>query len=76
MSTAHKFSEPHIFSPVILREYDIRGIVGDDLTEADAYTIGRCFGTKITRDNGKHVCVGYDGRQSSPILQMPLLKDL
>ncbi len=76
MSTAHKFPETHQFSPVILREYDIRGIVGNDLNEADAYTIGRAFGTKIVRDNGDHVCVGYDGRASSPSLANALIEGL
>jgi phosphomannomutase len=31
----------HNFNPTILREYDIRVIVGDTLTEEDAYGIGR-----------------------------------
>ena len=31
----------HKFNPTILREYDIRGIVGETLTEADAYALGR-----------------------------------
>ena len=30
----------HTFHPSILREYDIRGIVGDTLTETDAYALG------------------------------------
>ena len=33
----------HQFNPTILREYDIRGIVGDTLTEADAYALGRTY---------------------------------
>ena len=32
------------FDPEILREYDIRGIVGNNLTVNTAYTIGRTFG--------------------------------
>lgn len=70
------FPDSHQFSPVILREYDIRGIVGEDLNEADAYTIGRAFGTKIVRDKGDHVCVGYDGRHSSPALATALIEGL
>ncbi|NQZ14879.1 MAG: phosphomannomutase/phosphoglucomutase [Alphaproteobacteria bacterium] len=76
MSTAYKFPETHTFSPVILREYDVRGIVGEDLNEADAYTLGRAFGTKIVRDGGNRVCVGYDGRHSSPILAGALMAGL
>ena len=33
----------HTFNPTILREYDIRGIVGDTLNEADAYALGRTY---------------------------------
>ena len=32
-----------------LREYDIRGIVGRTLSEADAFAIGRCFGSMVAR---------------------------
>ena len=32
------------FDPQILREYDIRGVVGFNLTENTAYTLGRTFG--------------------------------
>ena len=31
----------HDFHPTSLREYDIRGVVGETLTEKDAYAIGR-----------------------------------
>ena len=32
------------FDPEVLREYDIRGIVDQNITENTAYTIGRVFG--------------------------------
>lgn len=57
----------HQFHASVLREYDIRGIVGETLSEADAFALGCAFGTKIRRDKGNHVCVGYDGRTSSPL---------
>ena len=41
----------HNFNPTILREYDIRGIVGDTLTEDDAYALGRTYGA-IAHDEG------------------------
>ena len=66
----------HRFDPVALREYDIRGIVGKTLGEADAYAIGRTFGTIILRAGGKCVAVGYDGRLSSPMLEAALVKGL
>ncbi|MEQ1724819.1 MAG: phosphomannomutase/phosphoglucomutase [Sphingopyxis sp.] len=58
----------HHFHPTMLREYDIRGIVGDTLHAADAYAIGRSFGTLIRRAGGSRVALGYDGRLSSPML--------
>lgn len=66
----------HQFHPTSLREYDIRGIVGETLTEKDAYAIGRGFGTLIVRAGGSRVAVGYDGRLSSPVLEAALVEGL
>jgi phosphomannomutase len=82
----------HRFHPTSLREYDIRGLVGDTLTEADAYAIGRGFGTTVRRaaraggaDNNAggadqnarmKVAVGYDGRTSSPMFEAALVRGL
>ncbi|MEM7652064.1 MAG: phosphomannomutase/phosphoglucomutase [Pseudomonadota bacterium] len=62
-------AEQHTFDPNILREYDIRGIVGDSLTEDTAYFVARALGTKIRAAGGSSVCVGYDGRLTSPALE-------
>lgn len=59
----------HVFNPAVLREYDIRGVVGRDIGVADAYAVGRAFGTGLHRQGGSSVCVGYDGRLSSPELE-------
>jgi len=58
----------HVFHPTLLREYDIRGVVGDTLSDKDAYAIGRSFATLVRRAGGKRVAIGYDGRLSSPML--------
>src|SRR5476649_1068113 len=58
----------HKFDSSILREYDIRGVVGTTLHVADARAIGRTFGTLVRRKGGKKVALGYDGRLSSPEL--------
>jgi len=58
----------HRFDATILREYDIRGVVGDTVHAADARAIGRTFGTLVRRKGGKRVALGYDGRLSSPEL--------
>jgi len=62
----------HKFSPGIFREYDIRGIIGQTLNPADAYFIARAFSKQIldsqTANKAARVCIGYDGRLSSPSL--------
>ncbi|RVT92562.1 phosphoglucomutase/phosphomannomutase PgmG [Sphingomonas crocodyli] len=64
----------HRFDPTSLREYDIRGIVGKTLGPADAYAIGRGFGTHIRRAGGTRVAVGWDGRVSSESLRDELIR--
>ena len=66
----------HDFHPTSLREYDIRGIVGQTLFPADAYAIGRVFGSMVSRGGGSTVAVGYDGRLSSPELEEHLVAGL
>ena len=62
--------------PSILREYDIRGIVGDTLTRDGIYAIGRAFGTMAIRHGGRNIAVGYDGRLTSPDLESALVAGL
>jgi phosphomannomutase len=66
----------HRFDPTVLREYDIRGIVGKTLKPEDAFAIGRCFGSIVVRASGKRVVVGYDGRLHSPELEAQLVAGL
>ena len=66
----------HAFPPTSLREYDIRGIVGQTLHPADAFAIGRTFGSIVSRHDGRTVAVGYDGRLSSPELEAALVEGL
>ena len=66
----------HHFDPTILREYDIRGVVGETLSAADAEALGRAFGTLLRRDGGSRAAVGYDGRLSSPALEAALVEGL
>ena len=66
----------HDFHHTTLREYDIRGIVGETLDADDAYAIGRTFGTLLARHGGKGVAVGRDGRHSSPKLEEALVAGL
>jgi len=66
----------HQFNPTILREYDIRGIVGDTLTEADAYAIGRTFAAMALDESAARLAIGRDGRIHSPTLQAALIRGL
>jgi phosphomannomutase len=60
----------------ILREYDIRGVIDETLTIDGAYAIGRAFGTMVAENGGRTVCVGYDGRLSSPDLEKAVVDGL
>jgi len=65
------------FDPQILREYDIRGIIGSNLDENTAYTIGRTFGYIVkNRYSSCNVATGYDGRLTSPDLHQALCEGL
>ena len=43
----------HTFEPTILREYDVRGIVGQTLSADDARALGAAFGTRLVRAGGR-----------------------
>jgi phosphomannomutase len=66
----------HPLHASILREYDIRGIVGETLSAADAEAIGKAFATmtaRKTNKTGPKIAVGRDGRMSSPELEAALV---
>ena len=66
----------HRFDPTILREYDIRGVVGKTLSSADAQAIGRAYALTLAEAGGHRVAVGYDGRLTSPELEAALVEGL
>jgi len=55
-------------SETIFRAYDIRGIVGETLTPEIVQVIGRSIGSEAIERGVKSICIGYDGRHSSPEL--------
>jgi phosphomannomutase len=66
----------HTFHPTILREYDIRGIVGSTLSSQDATALGRSF-AGLARDEGvSKIAVGRDGRTHSQELEDALIAGL
>jgi phosphomannomutase/phosphoglucomutase len=50
----------------IFREYDIRGIVGEQLTDETAAAVARAIGIFLHRGGARRIAVGYDARESSP----------
>ena len=50
----------------IFREYDIRGIVGEHLTDETVATLGRSIGTFFAQNAARRIAIGYDARKSSP----------
>ncbi len=69
--------QPYNFDPEILREYDIRGQIGKNLSDADAFAVGCAYGTYVKRKTGgNRICLGFDGRASSPGLQAAMTAGL
>lgn len=60
----------------IFKAYDIRGIVGDTLTTEIVQQIGLALGS-LAQDRGEtSICLGYDGRLSSPALAAALTQGI
>jgi len=60
----------------IFRTYDIRGIVGESLTEDSVFCMGQALGS-LLRDIGEdHMIIARDGRVSSPLLSEALARGI
>jgi phosphomannomutase len=66
----------HKFNRTILREYDVRGVVGSTLNPDDAYALGRSYAALAVSESAKRVAVGRDGRNHSPELETELVRGL
>jgi phosphomannomutase/phosphoglucomutase len=53
-------------NPLIFRQYDIRGNVGEDLSDDFAYLLGRAYATLAKEHEFNNIAIGYDCRLSSP----------
>jgi phosphomannomutase/phosphoglucomutase len=62
--------------PEIFREYDIRGVVGKDLTPQSVEILGRAIGTAFRRQGKNNLVLGRDCRLSSPEFSDTLCKGL
>ena len=61
---------------LMFREYDIRGIYGEDIDEEVSYLIGRAFASKLTKLGLNKTVLAHDNRLSSPVIKENLLKGL
>jgi len=69
-------TQTHIFEKSILQAYDIRGVVGKNLSNKDAYFIGKGYGTWLRNHNKKSCALGYDGRHTSVAYSQEVTKGL
>ena len=65
-----------VVNPLIFRQYDIRGVVGEDITPEVARLIGLAYGTLCRRNGISQVVVGHDNRKSSPELHSAIIEGL
>ncbi len=63
-------------NPAIFREYDIRGVIGEDITPAVAGSIARAYAVYLAKDGVREVIVGRDNRASSPSLRDAVVEGL
>lgn len=62
--------------PEIFREYDIRGVVDEDLTPETVEMLGKAIGTYFRQHGKKSVALGRDCRLSSPAFSEYLAQGL
>jgi len=62
--------------PEIFKAYDIRGVVGRQLSAPAVELIGRAIGTEVRNAGGTAIAVGRDGRLSGPELSQALARGL
>jgi phosphomannomutase/phosphoglucomutase len=60
----------------IFREYDIRGVVGKDLTPKLAEQIGLAYGTRAAQSGATSVAVARDGRTSAIEMRDAVIKGI
>jgi len=63
-------------NPRIFREYDIRGLVDQDLTDDVVWLIGRGLASYLLNQGKKRAAVGRDGRLSSPRFRDSLVQGM
>lgn len=65
-----------MISPSIFRAYDIRGIVGEALTEETVFLIGKALGSYAMLQGEREMYVARDGRLSGDMLMAALTRGI
>jgi len=63
-------------NPAIFRGYDLRGLVGTDLSPEIAEHLGKAFGTYLKRKGITQAVVGRDSRETSPEYSAALINGM
>jgi phosphomannomutase/phosphoglucomutase len=63
-------------SKTIFREYDIRGLVDQDLTEDAVRLVGLALGSEVREQGGRRVVMGRDCRESGPRFALAMFEGL
>ncbi len=63
-------------NPAIVRSYDIRGCVGQQLSLNDAHTLGLAYASTARSQHKRYIAVCRDGRLTSPELEGVLVEAL
>ena len=66
----------YVVPDVVFRDYDIRGIAGQEITSEFALRLGKALGSIILDNGHSSVYIGRDGRLSSPELATALTSGL
>jgi len=63
-------------NPEIYREYDIRGVIGEDITEDEFIIMGRGFGSYFRGLGKRRILVARDCRLTSPVISEEVTEGL
>jgi phosphomannomutase/phosphoglucomutase len=66
----------HYYPEAIFRDYDIRGISGDQINVDFTHRLGGSLGTMALSQGESSLIVGWDGRLSSPELKSALIEGI
>ncbi len=69
-------SEPNLWPESVFRNYDIRGLAGQEITPRFAEDLGKVLGSRVLSQGEAAIAVGADGRNSSPALTAALIQGL